>query len=417
MNSNKSLLILTSSFPFEGGEQFIENEAPYWEALQFTKTYILPNTSNGSKRWVPNNIEVLTEKLSNSLISKVFFVLLTLFQNFFYKELVLVFKENKKNFFSKALIALKNGANILRQQARLKKTIKKHPEITTIYNYWNDVTSYASCLIDNRIKVISRAHRFDLYKERRNYEYMPYKKQFLNSFSTIYLLSDKAKKYYQHTYFTEEYSCKLKVSRLGVKIPKPQTLITPPQNNKLNILSLSYCVPVKRIDKIFNALLLFSQENPNVNINWTHIGGGDLLNQFLDQACSINKQYENLNIIFKGQMSNKKVLHFLSSTNNHAFINSSESEGMPVSIMEAMSYNIPIVAPDVGDISDIVKTNFNGVLLSEKCAPEEISQALSTILLKNNWAEYSCNSYQLANKLVNAEINFRNFVHELNNLI
>lgn len=417
MNSDKSLLILTSSFPFEGGEQFIENEAPYWEELKFAKVYILSNTSNGQKRWIPNNIKVITEDISKNLIAKVFFVVLTLFRSFFYKELFWIFKENKKKIFAKMLIALKNGANILRQQTRLKKVIKKHPEITTIYNYWNDVTSYASCLIDNKIKVISRAHGFDLYKERRNYEYMPYKKQFLNTFSTIYLLSEKAKKYYEYTYFDELNRAELKVSRLGVHIPKPQPSVIPPKKSEFNILSLSYCVPVKRIDKIFDALLLFSQENPDVSINWTHIGGGDLLDKYLAQALSIKKQNKNLNISFKGQMSNKKVLHFLRSTDNHVFINSSESEGMPVSIMEAMSYNIPIIAPDVGDISDIVKTNINGVLLSEECTPKEISQALSTILLENNWTEYSYNSYQLANKLVNAEINFKKFVSEINNLI
>ena len=44
------------------------------------------------------------------------------------------------------------------------------------------------------------------------------------------------------------------------------------------------------------------------------------------------------------------------------FINLSDSEGIPVSIMEAMSVGIPIIARDVGGNREIV-TNNNGCLL------------------------------------------------------
>ena len=48
------------------------------------------------------------------------------------------------------------------------------------------------------------------------------------------------------------------------------------------------------------------------------------------------------------------------------FINTSESEGIPVSIMEALSFGIPVIAPDIGGISEIITSGLNGILIDRK---------------------------------------------------
>ena len=45
------------------------------------------------------------------------------------------------------------------------------------------------------------------------------------------------------------------------------------------------------------------------------------------------------------------------------YVNLSTSEGIPVSIMEAMSYGIPVVATDVGGTSEAVVTGRSGLLI------------------------------------------------------
>ena len=62
------------------------------------------------------------------------------------------------------------------------------------------------------------------------------------------------------------------------------------------------------------------------------------------------------------------------------FINTSISEGIPMSIMEAQSCSIPVIAPSVGGITEIV-TNDNGYLLSETPTPKEIAEIFEMILL------------------------------------
>jgi len=64
-------------------------------------------------------------------------------------------------------------------------------------------------------------------------------------------------------------------------------------------------------------------------------------------------------------------------------------EGMPTVILEAMSQKAVVVATDAGGVTDVVKNNFNGVLVPQKQS-SEIAMALKKLLtdevLRNNLA-------------------------------
>ena len=62
------------------------------------------------------------------------------------------------------------------------------------------------------------------------------------------------------------------------------------------------------------------------------------------------------------------------------FINTSKSEGLPVSLMEATSFGIPIMAPNVGGIKEIV-TKETGILFEPN---KEIEQLANYIVELNN---------------------------------
>jgi len=53
-------------------------------------------------------------------------------------------------------------------------------------------------------------------------------------------------------------------------------------------------------------------------------------------------------------MSNEEILAFYKETPIDLFISLSEAEGVPVSMMEAISYSIPILSTDVGGCKEIV---------------------------------------------------------------
>ena len=72
----------------------------------------------------------------------------------------------------------------------------------------------------------------------------------------------------------------------------------------------------------------------------------------------------NLSFEIKGNVENNEILDFYNKNFVDLFFNVSETEGIPVSIMEAQSAGIPVLATDVGGTSEIVN-NKNGFLIEK----------------------------------------------------
>ena len=92
-------------------------------------------------------------------------------------------------------------------------------------------------------------------------------------------------------------------------------------------------------------------------------------------------------------MSNQQIIDFYAKTPLDLFINVSESEGIPVSIMEAMSFGIPAIATNVGGTNEIVNQK-NGYLIDSESTSEEISNYINNFLyiIKNvniNYKKYN----------------------------
>lgn len=60
-------------------------------------------------------------------------------------------------------------------------------------------------------------------------------------------------------------------------------------------------------------------------------------------------------------MSGDKKIQIINEVD--AFILPSYNEGLPISILEAMSYNLPIISTSVGGIPEILKNGYNGFLI------------------------------------------------------
>src|SRR5690606_23806121 len=105
--------------------------------------------------------------------------------------------------------------------------------------------------------LISRAHRFDVYEERKRNHYMPLKRQFVKDIARISAISKKGKDYLCHRYGIPENT--VAIDRLGVGISNK---VCPPNDSSLFvILSVSYCVEVKNIQKIIEAIEIVANKN------------------------------------------------------------------------------------------------------------------------------------------------------------
>ncbi|MFY8298527.1 glycosyltransferase [Pseudoalteromonas sp. SS15] len=374
----KRLLISNFFYPFPGGEQFLKAEVESWEKCSGIDEVILAPEifdSNESEIDSIKGLKVQCVPFASGPLAKLSNLVGALFSILFWKEVLNIFRYELK---TKKLALLKEAllscSNVIKHKKRLEALITKTGEIDGIYCYWSEFAFYAASLLkrEGKVKkVFVRAHGYDLYKERRPYNYMPLKRQFSEDADIAFFLSSKAQQYYLLNYGGDKATTD--IARLGVNTPHlEQEFIN--IENTLQLLSLSYCVPVKRLDKILSAVILYAKCSPEVKVIWKHIGSGDgflnLQNKVQDKTLGIS----NLTVELKGALDNTEVHNTLKLEQFDAIVNASESEGVPVSLMEAMSYGIPAIAPNVGGISELVNQS-NGFLLSEYCLEEELVNA------------------------------------------
>ena len=132
------------------------------------------------------------------------------------------------------------------------------------------------------------------------------------------------------------------------------------------------------------------------------------------------KEHENIQVHFAGSLPNSKVLEFYESNPVDLFINVSSSEGIPVSIMEAASRGIPVIATNVGGTSEIVnETIGSGFLLPENVTPSDIAERLNTFynLPQKAKEEMRDAAFHAWENDFNAEKNYREFCRYLLSLI
>jgi len=268
------------------------------------------------------------------------------------------------------------------------------------------------CFNKKNIPIITRAHRFDVYKERRPLKYMPIKWQFSRKINRVYAISQEGKEYLSKTYKINKE--KVLVSRLGVSNAE-RINYGSTDENQLNIISISYCVPVKRIDKIIDSLSLIIKMNKSLKINWTHYGDGPLKDALVNMASK--KLKENIKWKFAGYYNNRKLLEEIANIEVDLLINTSESEGVPVSIMEALARGIPVIAPEVGGIPEQIVNGINGFLLPENPSPNKIANVIiaNISFFKDKSTRITC--YEKWKNNYSAEKNYNQFINELLQII
>jgi glycosyltransferase involved in cell wall biosynthesis len=280
-------------------------------------------------------------------------------------------------------------------------------ENTIFYTYWNNESTYALQSLKEKYgyKIVSRIHGGDIYEKRREFGYLPLKKQFTHNIDRIYTITQSANDYLIERYGFKKESIAL--SRLGVRDLSINTLSS--TSNDIHLVSCSFLSEVKRVDKIIEALALLSIKQPHVNFKWSHMGDGYLYKELLVLADKKLKGKSNITFTFLGNLKNVEVYEFYKNNNVDLFINVSQSEGVPVSIMEAMSCHIPIIAPNVGGVKDMVTDGQNGRLLSERCEVSEIIEALDDIEFykEPNIRE---NAYQVYIEKYSASLNYNRFI-------
>ena len=162
---------------------------------------------------------------------------------------------------------------------------------------------------------------------------------------------------------------KIEIINNGVFIPEENTNIF--TNDQINITIVSRLVSHKNIKKIIRAISDLNDPLIYLNI----IGDGPELNQL--QKISLESNNKD-NIIFHGKLNRDEINHIF--LNSDIYIQASNYEGLPHSLLEAMSYGIPVLCTPVGECKEILGNEDRGYILDLPVSKNNIKSKISQII-------------------------------------
>lgn len=379
MHKRKTLVLLVADYPNSNGEPFLEDELKVI-CGDFEHVYLLQ--TNSSENVVLNQMFVPTNASVHSLskVSKVFFFnKIIYFFTFFYwfQVFLALFKHKVRLTFP----LLKSINYYLYSSEANKKALSDfiHQENIDInssvfYSYWCDIYTFSLARLkkyNKSLHFVTRVHGWDLYFERHEEYFLPFREFIFKHADRIFPVSQDGRKYLLDKRLTLD-SSKIIASYLGVSplrcnpryfnINLERTSSSSPIT--IHLLSLSHINAVKRLDRILDAICLFDDYYHFV---WHHIGWGEVNFEqtFKAQVAERVIAKKNVEVRFHGRLSKDQVCDFLETTPIDFIVNSSDTEGVPVSLMEAAAAGIPAIAFDVGGVPAVVKNAYNGFLIGQ----------------------------------------------------
>jgi glycosyltransferase involved in cell wall biosynthesis len=342
------LFIFTKHYPYGNLENYLHEEILFF-SQRFDSIVLVPTELfevPSEHRQLPKNAIILN--INNE--SKSHRVNLNLF-----KKLVILMSEfyNEKDKI-RFIREFKRYLAILNHQFMLTDFFSKYlsdfDSKNYFYSYWLHNSSIMLGVMKQKGVIksfISRAHSIDLFHNdwpfayEKGVEVLPFQYFKVKTSSAIHSISESGILYLRKKF--PQFKDKFHLSYLGIK---NQYVSTNKDENIFRIVSCSNISKNKRVDKIAEVVSKLS-----FNCHWIHFGSGD---EFESVKKITNSFQKNITFSLPGLTKNVDIINFYKFNYVDLFINLSLIEGIPVSIMEAISFGIPIIATGVNGNKEIV---------------------------------------------------------------
>ena len=413
-----TLIIFTQSYPYDfAAEHIFVGPELYHLAEQFEKIVLVPRACKGRRLSLPSGVDVDDRYADflqrNSRPHRM--IQLALASRSFFQEIhnhlsILLYPSKILK-----LILFSSRVELTRQWiTNLIQTQQIDPNDCILYSYWFDHAATGLAMVGQEfpaIRVVSRAHGYDIYEEYYYPYYWPYRRETLEELDMLFFASDAGKSHFRDRY--PEFISKFETAHLGIE--DPGFISSSSDDGVFRIISCSYIVPVKRLGLLLDGIATAARLRPEQKFEWIHFGDGKgrrSLERKMSRKFPFNVQGR-----FVGDVPNHEIMRHYQNHPCDLFVNVSETEGgAPVSIQEAISCGIPVVATSVGGNPEIVSEK-NGLLLSPDPTPEEIAAALLKICDNPSLsAEMRKESRLVWRESYNADINFRSFAERLKSI-
>lgn len=238
------------------------------------------------------------------------------------------------------------------------------------YDYWFENSTLALAVLRDRGVIgcaLSRAHGFDVFDYRwGGLGRVPFREFKAEHLDAIFAISEDGANDLRAKVGRDRE--KVRLARLGIPRPSscPRGRADPPL-----VVSCSVVRPLKRVHLIPEVLGQCGQR-----LHWVHFGDGPELGR-VEAAAAVLP--DTVTWELRGWVDNTELHEFYATNPVSAFLSLSAAEGVPLSMMEAQSYGVPIVALAVGGVPEVVRPE-TGALLSPDSPTEAIANALAEAL-------------------------------------
>ncbi|CAA6820462.1 MAG: Glycosyl transferase group 1 [uncultured Sulfurovum sp.] len=192
---------------------------------------------------------------------------------------------------------------------------------------------------------------------------VPFKKYFMNKLSYIGYQGGKWEEFYTKVGIEDKKLIKI---LNWIKIPqyKIKTFSSTP-----TFLYVGWMVEKKGVIELIDTILRHKELS---KYKFIFVGGGTLVEELTKKVELASAR----NITFTGWLDSSLVGEFYEEAD--VLVLPSHAEGFPNAILEALSYQLPIIATDVGGVSESVIDGYNGFLVSPR-NEEKLYQAIKNL--------------------------------------
>lgn len=387
-DANKTLIYCTNSYPSDvySEKVFADSELEAFREY-FDRIILLPVDDLGHKlgfeSQLPDGVEVdwsLTrQKATHSRLVKLFYI----FHPYVVRSLIDVTREARSaSQWLKGFMQAANTITIARAVKKVLHNNKLLPGNSVLYSLWFLDTASANAYIASKYgwKCITRAHTSDLYDidTHRIFRSAEVRRRLLGHIESVITISEHGRRYLANKF--PEHISKFKVIRLGSNrsIQPGSYSLADGVSRPLEIYTVARITDCKRLSLIVDIIQKIAHYTPDRKIRWTLIGDGDYRREeLLAQIESADEP--NLELRHAGLLKNEEIQEIYAKRPPQWFMLMSDTEGLPVSMGEAMSYGIPVITTDVGQIGELVDSK-SGLMFPVDVDPDECARMLANMI-------------------------------------
>lgn len=411
----KCLIVFTRKYPYSYGEPSLQDELPFHIPLYDRIIVLAQDVSRGEKttRTPPEGIEYYNTATTSRRMGRVRDKVRCVRHALDCGEAVVSDADRVRRHPVRRVFLWSFEERCQRLIREVKDCLStfdfsKYDEIV-LYSYWFFANVRVAIGFADHIKaqgcqnvrVVSRAHRYDLYENRNRLNYLPMREYLLQNVESVYVCSQDGAEYLRkgHPGFLD----KIKVGYVGT-LDCGQLEMK--RGAVFHIVTCCRIVPVKRLERLADALALV-----DAPCRWTIIGGGiegdTYYNKVKAYITKTLSEKKNITVDYTGGLQHDDVFRYYQENNADVFINVSASEGLPAVIMEATSFGIPVIATDVGGTAEIVFDGKNGYLIPENFDNELLADRICKMmaLTDEDYFRMRQNARQIWQEHFNAERN------------